>query len=160
MSPQTLRHLPVQPSVRPGALSPSGSDPPCWSLSPLIKRSAQIVAGYERRHKNGMGRRPPRWRRSVSSATNRVALQIGLVTWTVRPPPAESPVLPVGDVMCPSDVLDPSTDDRRRTELAAIFASAILRLRRRIALAGSDVPDEAETCLEVPSETVLSGHHG
>lgn len=59
-----------------------------------------------------------------------------------------------------SDDPDPFPDDQRRTELASIFAAAILRLRRRIALAGSDVPDEAETCLEVPSETVLSGHHG
>ena len=62
--------------------------------------------------------------------------------------------------MRPSDAPDPSTDNQRRTELASIFAAAILRLRRRIALAGSEVPDEAETCLEVPSETVLSGHHG
>jgi len=59
-----------------------------------------------------------------------------------------------------SDNTDPPPDDQRRTELAAIFAAAILRLRRRIALAGSEVPDEAATCLEVPAETVLSGHHG
>lgn len=59
-----------------------------------------------------------------------------------------------------SDAPVPSPEDQRRTELAAIFAAAILRLRQRIALAGSDVSDEAGTCLEVPSETVLSGHHG
>ena len=58
------------------------------------------------------------------------------------------------------DDTDPSPDDQRRTELASIFAAAILRLRRRVALAGSDVPDKAETCLEAPAETVLSGHHG
>lgn len=58
------------------------------------------------------------------------------------------------------DETDPSTDDQRRTELASIFAASILRLRRRIALAGPDVSDEQETCLEVPAETVLSGHHG
>ena len=59
-----------------------------------------------------------------------------------------------------SNDTDASPKDQRRTELAAIFAAAILRLRQRIALSGSDVPDEAETCLEIPSETVLSGHHG
>jgi|GEM_PF-1339257 len=48
-----------------------------------------------------------------------------------------------------SDDTDPPPDDQRRTELALIFAAAILRLRQRIALADSDVPDEAETCLEV-----------
>ena len=55
---------------------------------------------------------------------------------------------------------DSPPEDHRRTELASIFATAILRLRRRIALAGSDVSGESETCLEVPAETVLSGHHG
>ena len=59
-----------------------------------------------------------------------------------------------------SNDTDASPKDQCRTEIASIFAAAILRLRRRIALAGSDVPDEAETCLEVPWETVLSGHHG
>ncbi|MBX3452851.1 MAG: hypothetical protein KF777_25160 [Planctomycetaceae bacterium] len=62
--------------------------------------------------------------------------------------------------MRPCNDNDQAPEDQRRTELAAIFAAAILRLRQRIALAGSDVPNEAETCLEVPAETVLSGHHG
>ena len=58
------------------------------------------------------------------------------------------------------DDTDPPPEDQRRTELASIFAAAILRLRRRNALPDSDFPEAAETCLEVPSETVLSGHHG
>jgi hypothetical protein len=49
-------------------------------------------------------------------------------------------------MMHQSNAADPSTGDHRRTELASIFAAAILRLRRRIALAGCDVPDTAALC--------------
>jgi len=59
-----------------------------------------------------------------------------------------------------SDDTDPTPQDRSSSELATIFAAAILRQRRRIALTGSEVPDESKTCLEVPANTVLSGHHG
>lgn len=59
-----------------------------------------------------------------------------------------------------SDDTDPSPEDQRRTELASIFAAAILRLRQRDALPESESPNELATCLEFPSETVLSGHHG
>ena len=45
----------------------------------------------------------------------------------------------------------------RLTELAAILANAILRLRSRSALE-SQLP--SATCLEVPPETVLSDHDG
>ena len=58
------------------------------------------------------------------------------------------------------DDTDPPPGDQCRVELASIFAAAILRLRRRKALPDSEFSDDAETCLEVPSETVLSGHHG
>jgi hypothetical protein len=54
--------------------------------------------------------------------------------------------------------------DDRLSELASIFAAAVLRLRERVALAmdaGSDSgSDSGPTCLEVRSESVLSGHHG
>ena len=59
-----------------------------------------------------------------------------------------------------NDVTDPSLDDQRRTELASIFAAAILRLRQRIVLPDSNTSGELETCLAVPTKTVLSGHHG
>jgi hypothetical protein len=62
---------------------------------------------------------------------------------------------------------DPSslTPDRRRAELAAIFAASILRLQARVALSGDTPfpeisPDSAAECLEVPGETVLSVIHG
>jgi hypothetical protein len=62
---------------------------------------------------------------------------------------------------------DPSllTPNERRTELAAIFAAGILRLRSRAALPGVSSPSEispesATACLEVPTETVLSVIHG
>lgn len=51
-------------------------------------------------------------------------------------------------------------EETSRLELAAIFAAAILRLSKRIPLTDSEYSDEAGTCLEVPPETVLSGHHG
>ena len=53
-----------------------------------------------------------------------------------------------------------SPENERRPELASIFAAAILRLHRRIALTSPEISDKSETCLEVPAETVLSGHHG
>lgn len=62
--------------------------------------------------------------------------------------------------MRPSIDDEPAPEDPRRTELASIFAAAILRLRRRVVFAGQPPQNAVETCLEVPSETVLSGHHG
>ena len=59
-----------------------------------------------------------------------------------------------------SNDTNPPLEDELRSELASIFAAAILRLHRRIALTGSKVSDKSETCLEVLAETVLSGHHG
>lgn len=56
------------------------------------------------------------------------------------------------------DFTDPP--DARRTELALIFAAAILRLRTRAALVEELESYSVSTCLEVPHETVLSGHHG
>lgn len=50
--------------------------------------------------------------------------------------------------------------DARLTELASIFAAAILRLRARTALATESEPNAGSACLEVPSETVLSDHDG
>lgn len=50
--------------------------------------------------------------------------------------------------------------DQRTAELAAILAGAISRLHQRNALVGDQRPSEAEACLEVPGETVLTGHHG
>jgi hypothetical protein len=52
---------------------------------------------------------------------------------------------------------DPSCDspDETRTELAAIFAAAILRLRVTFA-----TEPEPSTFLEVPAEPVLSGPTG
>lgn len=55
---------------------------------------------------------------------------------------------------------DPAPEDMRLTELASIFAAAILRLRRRIVWSNEESADGTKTCLEVPPETVLSGHHG
>ena len=62
---------------------------------------------------------------------------------------------------------DPSslTPDERRSELARIFASGILRLHARAALPGGNPaaeisPDSAAKRLEVPAETVLSVIHG
>jgi hypothetical protein len=62
--------------------------------------------------------------------------------------------------MRPSNDIELSPDPSRRKELAAIFAAAILRLRARAALASDPVSNPAETGLEVPATTVLSGHHG
>lgn len=55
---------------------------------------------------------------------------------------------------------EPSSEDTRLTELASIFAAAILRLRHRIVWSEEESTDGTKTCLEVPAETVLSGHHG
>lgn len=55
---------------------------------------------------------------------------------------------------------EPAPEDMRLTELASIFAAAILRLRRRIVWNDEESADETKTRLEVPRETVLSGHHG
>lgn len=52
------------------------------------------------------------------------------------------------------------SSDARLTELASIFASAILRLRARAALATKSDPNAGPACLEVPAETVLSDHDG
>ncbi|MCP4858659.1 MAG: hypothetical protein GY903_29640 [Fuerstiella sp.] len=59
-----------------------------------------------------------------------------------------------------SDDTDQPPENKRRSELASIFAAAILQLQRRISITGSNVSEKSETCLEVPPETVLSGHHG
>ena len=61
--------------------------------------------------------------------------------------------------MYPSDDLAALSREERLTELASILAAAILRLRARDALM-TEHSSEAATCLEVPAETVLSGHHG
>ena len=61
--------------------------------------------------------------------------------------------------MHPSDDLAALSREERLTELASILAAAILRLRARDPLM-TDPGSEAATCLEVPAETVLSGHHG
>lgn len=55
---------------------------------------------------------------------------------------------------------DPAPEDMRLTELASIFAASILRLRHRIVWSDEESADGTKTCLEVPRETVLSGHHG
>lgn len=55
---------------------------------------------------------------------------------------------------------EPAPEDMRLTELARIFAAAILRLRRRMVWSNDESADGTKTCLEVPPETVLSGHHG
>jgi hypothetical protein len=55
---------------------------------------------------------------------------------------------------------EPAPEDTRLSELASIFAAAILRLRHRIVWSDEESADGTETCLEVPPETVLSGHHG
>ena len=55
---------------------------------------------------------------------------------------------------------EPTPEDMRLTELASIFAAAILRLRHRIVWSDEELADGTKTCLEVPPETVLSGHHG
>ena len=62
--------------------------------------------------------------------------------------------------MRPSLDGEPAPEDPRRTELASIFAAAILRLRRRVVFLEQPPQNGVETCLEVPAETVLSGHHG
>lgn len=58
------------------------------------------------------------------------------------------------------DERDEMNADQRTAELAAILAGAISRLYQRYALVGDQRPSKAETCLEVPGETVLTGHHG
>lgn len=55
---------------------------------------------------------------------------------------------------------EPAPEDTRLSELASIFAAAILRLRHRIVWSDEESADGIKTCLEVPPETVLSGHHG
>jgi hypothetical protein len=62
--------------------------------------------------------------------------------------------------MCPHDDPADLSPDGRRAELASIFAAAILRLHARAALAPDPDSDAGSTCLEVPSEAVLSDHHG
>ena len=62
--------------------------------------------------------------------------------------------------MCADNPALPLAPSDRLTELASIFAAAILRLRLRAALVSEPGPDVGSTCLEVPPETVLSGHHG
>jgi hypothetical protein len=62
--------------------------------------------------------------------------------------------------MRPSIDDEPADEDPRRTELASIFAAAILRLRRRVVFDEQPPRNAVATCLEVPTETVLSGHHG
>lgn len=59
-----------------------------------------------------------------------------------------------------TDETDPSPENHRRTELASICAAAILRLRQRAASPESESPNQASTCLEFPSETVLSVQNG
>ena len=55
---------------------------------------------------------------------------------------------------------DPSSEDTGFTELASIIATAILRLRHRIAWSDEESGDGTKTCLEVPRETVLNDHYG
>jgi len=55
---------------------------------------------------------------------------------------------------------EPAPESMRLTELASIFAAAILRLRHRIVWSDEESADETKTCLEVLPETVLSSHHG
>lgn len=52
------------------------------------------------------------------------------------------------------------TSDERRTALAAIFAAVILRQRCRLISDQRESPASDTTCLELPSETVLSDHDG
>ena len=60
------------------------------------------------------------------------------------------------------------TPDERLAELADILAAGVLRLRARAALSGAAsgevAPKESDrggvSCLEVPTETVLSVHDG
>jgi hypothetical protein len=58
-----------------------------------------------------------------------------------------------------ADPARPPLDDRRR-EVAAILATAILRLRGRAALPNANPPDSSPTGLEVSPETRLSVHRG
>lgn len=58
-----------------------------------------------------------------------------------------------------ADPARPSPDDRRR-EVAAILATAILRLRNRAALPPAKPPDSSPAGLEVSPETRLSVHRG
>ncbi|TWU03036.1 hypothetical protein CA54_61200 [Symmachiella macrocystis] len=46
------------------------------------------------------------------------------------------------------------------SDLARIFAAALLRLSSRAALSGNNSKTNPPTCLEVPPKTVLSDHHG
>lgn len=50
--------------------------------------------------------------------------------------------------------------ETRRTQVASIFAGAILRLHQRMALSSTEVQQETETCLDLEPETVLSGANG
>jgi len=52
------------------------------------------------------------------------------------------------------------TSNERRTDLAAIFAAVILRQRYRLLPDQRESPATDTTCLELPSETVLSDHDG
>jgi hypothetical protein len=58
------------------------------------------------------------------------------------------------------------TENDRLREIARILAAGVLRLRARVALpavqlpARKILPENGPNCLEVPPETVLSGHTG
>jgi hypothetical protein len=58
----------------------------------------------------------------------------------------------------------PLTPEERFRKVAAILASSVLRLRQRGALPPDETPRKVsqfpEAGLEVPDETVLSGHTG
>jgi hypothetical protein len=60
---------------------------------------------------------------------------------------------------------DTMTPEQRLREVAEVLANAILRLRLRAALSDvvsecGEVPESSVNCLEVPSESRLSGPHG
>lgn len=54
----------------------------------------------------------------------------------------------------------PIPQNTRRTELASIFAAAILRLHARCALAEPNDSGNSQTCLELSDENVLSVQNG
>lgn len=123
-------------------------------VAKLERWSDDLKLGLEKEIKD-MDQQIKEIRRESQSATDVLTAEI--INWTGKVVVAPRSQL---SSLAKREDTDPSPDDQRRTELASIFAAAILRLRRRVALAGPDVPDKAETCLEVPAETVLSGHHG
>jgi len=53
-----------------------------------------------------------------------------------------------------------SEENRLFKELAAIFAAALVRLRRRLDFDENELPGKEATCLEVPSETEPNGQDG